>query len=217
MKHRRILLDIETQRDLFLPAGSCFTPQAPAAARNICRLFDWAARSHVPVISTVLRVRRFERGPLAGVPHCVEGTDGERKLPGTVLPHRVNFGLRNCTDLPGKVLSHYQQVVFEKRVTDIFAHARLERLISELPPATFVICGAGVAKGIVQAAVGLRYRGFGVLLASDAVVDLGDKLTEMAYLRMQAKGVIFAPTGEIVVPRPRPRAKPFRRPAHAHN
>jgi len=213
MDQDRILLDIETQRDFFEPGGSCFGPQARRAASGVLRLFKWAERNEIPVISTVLRVRKGERGPLCDIPHCVEDTEGEQKMSGTVMPTRINLGLRNTTDLPREIFERFQQVIFEKRDTDIFAHARLERLITELRPVTFIICGAGVARGIVQAAIGLRRRDFGVILASDAVVDLNDPMTEMAYLRMEAKKVVFAPTREIVTARPTRRRGTFRKPA----
>ena len=203
MVHERILLDIETQRDFFEPGRSCYSPDASRAAQSIYRLFSWARIDHIPVISTVLRVRANEHGPLTSAPHCVEGTDGEKKLSKTLLRHRINLGLRNVTDLPGNLFAKYQQVIFEKRDTDILAHARLERLITELAPATFVLCGVGVSHGLVQATVGLRNRGFGVIVASDAIVDLGHPLREMAYLRMEAKGAIFVPTSEIIAPAPR--------------
>jgi nicotinamidase-related amidase len=208
MGYDRILLDIETQRDFFVPGGSCYRSGATEAADQVYRLFQWAKEQSVPVISTVLRVRDG-LGPLSATPHCADGTDGERKLSRTVLPRRVNLGLLNTTDLPGELFARYQQAIFEKRQTDIFAHARLERLITEIREATFVICGAGVAHGIVQAAVGLRSRGFGVIVAEDAIVDLGHPLAAMARLRMEAKGAIFAPTSEIIAPRPR-KTRPFR-------
>lgn len=202
MQYERILLDVEAQRDFFEPGGSCYTPEAHQAKLNLYRLFHWAGRSRIPVMSTVLRVRRGERGPLANRPHCVDETEGEAKLPGTVLPGRINLGLLNTTDLPRDIFERHQQVIFEKRDTDIFLHSRAERLITELEPGTvFVLCGAGLAKGIVQAAVGLRNRGFGVVLAEDASLSLDDPMTEMAVRRMQAKGVIFAPTKEIIAPR----------------
>lgn len=210
MRIDRILLDIETQRDFFLPGGSCYRKNATAALKNIYRLFQWARAGRVPVLSTVLRVRRGEPGPLAPVPHCVEGTGGERKIARTVLPRRINLGLRNSTDLPGDIFDDYQQVIIEKRDTDLLAHARAERLITELPPATFVVCGAGLAVSIFQAAVGLRTRGFGVIAADDALVDLGDAFAPMARLRMEAKGVVFARTEEIVAPKPCRTARPFR-------
>jgi len=197
---RRLLLDIETQRDFFCPGGSCYTRQASLASENISRLFDWARREGVPVISTLLRVRPAERGPLCCSPHCVEGTEGERKLDRALLASRTDLGLRNITDLPADLLERYQQVIFEKRDTDIFKHLRIERLISRLAEAAFILLGAGVADGIVQAAIGLRSRGYGVILVSDAVLDFGDARSDMAYLRMEAKGVIFAPTARIISP-----------------
>jgi len=211
MHLERILLDVESQRDFFDRSGGCYVRGSDKARANIRRLFRWAGANDIPVISTVLRVRKGERGPLAKTPHCIEDSPGEQKLPGTILTRRINFGLRNTTDLPREVFQQYQQVIFEKRDTDIFSHARAERLITELEPATFIICGAGIAHGIVEAAVGLRARGFAVVLAGDAVVDLDDPLEEMAYLRMEAKGVVFVPTREITVPRPARRAARFRR------
>lgn len=210
MNFDRILLDVHTQRDFFHPAGSMYTPKASAIAEHIYRLFDWARKNEVPVISTVLRVRPFQPGPLGETAHCIDSTDGERKLARTILPRRVNMGLLNTTDLPENLFPHYQQVIFEQRDTDIFVHARAERLLTELSHATFVICGAGVAHGIVQAAVGLRTRGFGVILASDAVLDFEHPLADMANLRMQAKGTIYAPTSEIVAPLTKRRAAEFR-------
>ena len=209
MRYERILLDIETQRDFFLPGGALYTPQADRAARQIQRLFAWAKAEHIPVISTLLRVRPDRLGPFSA-PACIEGSLGERRLPRTLLRRRIDFGLRNTTDLPPRVFRQYQQLLFEQRVTDMFTHSRLERLITELSPATFVICGAGVAHGVFEAAVGLRSRRFGVVVASDAVAVLPGEKDEMAILRMEAKGVVFAPTRLIVAPVARRPVVPFR-------
>ena len=200
MNYERILLDVDTQRDFFVPSGSMYNVQAATAVGNVYRLFDWARKQSVPVISTVLRVRPFQHGPMGETPHCVDGTEGERKLARTILPRRVNLGLLNTTDLQHNIFHRFQQVIFEQRETDIFAHARAERLLTELGKATFVVCGAGVAQGLVQAVVGLRSRGFGVIVASDAILDFKHPLAKMAYLRMEAKGAIFASTSEIVTP-----------------
>ena len=208
--HGQILLDVEVQADFFLPGGSCYSRQSKAAARRIRQLFRWVRRERIPVISTVLRVRPNERAPLAPVPHCVDGGHGERKLRRTVLPSRINLGLRSSTDLPSDLFDRYQQIIFEKRDPNIFLHAGAERLITELPMTTFVICGAGTAGGIAAAAIGLRFRGFGVILAADAVLDLGDPLADMARRRMDAKGVVFANTSDIVAPASSGRVVPMR-------
>jgi len=197
MRYKKVLLDIETQRDFFAPGGACYSAHSIEAAGNIRRLFAWARTRRIPVISTMLRNRPDRKGPLAPVPHCVEGTDGERRLGGTLLRPHIDLGLRNITDLPLDLFANYRQVLFEMRFTDIFAHSRIERLITELDAETFVVCGAGSAGGIVQAVIGLRAREFNIILAADAILDLDDPGAEFAWLRMLAKGAVPLSTEEI--------------------
>jgi len=198
-----VLLDVETQWDFFRRGGNCYRwPESSAVAANIYTLFQWARQGGIPVMSTLLRVRPVKPGPLAKLPCCAEGSWGERKLVRTVLRERVNFGLRNSADLPPNVFQRYRQVIFEKRHTDLFSHTRAERLITELPPCTFVVCGAGVAEGIAQAAIGLRARGFAVVLARDAVLPIHTQRARKALLRMQAKGVNGLGTAQIAASAP---------------
>ncbi len=205
-----VLLDIESQRDFFSPEGALYQPESAGVYRRISRLFAWARANEIRVVSTLLRLRQGQRGSLSPRPYCVDNTEGEQKMPRTALARRINLGLLNTTDLPDHILKHYQQVIFEKRDADIFTHARIERLITELPLCTFVICGAGVSAGIVQAAVGLRSRGFPVILASDAVLTIQPDLARMAHLRMAAKGVVYAATESIIAPVAKPRRLSFR-------
>ena len=205
-----VLLDIESQRDFFSPDGALHQPDSAVVYRQIARLFAWARANEIRVISTLLRLRPGQRGALSPKPYCVDNTEGEQKMPRTTLARKINLGLLNTTDLPDHIFQQYQQVIFEKRAPDIFAHARIERLITELPPCTFVLCGAGVSTGIYKAAVGLRSRGFPVILASDAALTIPPEWAHMAHLRMEAKGVVFATTDSIIAPVAKPRRASFR-------
>ncbi len=198
MWNDRILLDIEVQRDFFSPGGACFERSHLAAARNVRRLFAWARRQGCAAISTMLRVRRGRIGPLAPVPHCIDGTNGEKRISGALLARHIDFGIRDTTDLPADLFENYRQVVFEKRHTDIFRHSRAERLLTDLEPTTFVVCGAGTAGGIVEAVLGVIARGFRVQLATDAILDLNSPDAEYAWVRMLAKGARPMLTDEIV-------------------
>lgn len=204
-----VLLDLESQRDFFLPSGSYYTREAESARKNLYTLFEWARKNAQPVISTVLRVAPNHQGPMGPKPHCLEDTDGEKKLSRTLIRPYIDLGLQNSTDLPANLFETYRQVIFEKRNTDIFAHARIERLMTEMSNICFVLCGAGVAQGLVEAAIGLRMRGFGVVIAKDAVVDLNDPHANFAYERMNAKGCVFAKTKDIVAPATRAGQTPF--------
>ena len=207
MGYERILMDMEVQRDFFCRSGRFYSKTNSQVLKHIKELLNWAKIQCVPVISTLLRTSRT-RPCREHPPYCIEGTEGELRAPRTVLPNHVAFGTRMTTDLPECILDHYQQVIFEKRSLDILSNLRVERLLTQLSKnTTFILCGAGIAGGIGQAAITLRSRKFGVILAADAAADLGDPGTEMAKRRMAAKGVIFCPTAAIVAPPVTPKRK----------
>lgn len=196
-----ILIDLETQRDFFMPDGSFYTPRAGEVRKNIYTLFDWARCEHIPVISSVLRFHPGDLGPLGSRPHCVEGTSGERKLLNTTVHPMIDLGMRNSTDLPDNLFDCYNQIIIEKRASDLFLHARAERLFTEFMGSgkCFVLCGADVAGGLTLTALGLRNRGFGVVLAADGFVSPGKwDSANLEIPRMQAKGVVFMRTQDII-------------------
>ena len=199
MAYDRILLDMEVQKDFFTRSGRFYSKANGPVLRHVKELLKWAKLQGVPVVSTLLRVAPTD----SHLPYCIEGTEGESRVPRTVLPNHIAFGTRRTTDLPENILDHYQHVLFEKRDLSILSNLRIERLLTQLSGnATFILCGAGLAGGIAQSAIALRSRKFGVIVASDAVADLGDPNAEMAARRMEAKGAVFCPTETIIAPKP---------------
>jgi isochorismate hydrolase len=207
MGYERILMDMEVQKDFFCRTGRFYSKTNVQVLKRIRELLGWAKHQSVPVVSTMLRVYRDTSRP-DHLPYCIEGTEGELRAPRTILPNYIAFGTKRTTDLPESILDHYQQVLFEKRELSILSNLRIERMLTELGGnATFILCGAGLAGGIAKAAITLRSRRFGVILATDAVADLGDPGTEMALRRMAAKGVVFCPTATIIKPPVRTKRK----------
>ena len=200
MRYERILLDMEVQKDFFCRSGRFYSRTNGPVLRHIKELLKWAKNQCVPVVSTLLRASRTTVD-YDHLPYCIEGTEGELRVPRTVLPNHIAFGTRRTTDLPESILDHYQQVIFEKRDLDILSNLRIERLLTQLSGnATFILCGAGLVGGIARAAITLRSRKFGVIIANDAIADLGDPSTEMALRRMAAKGVVSCLTSAIIAP-----------------
>ncbi len=191
---------MEVQKDFFCRVGRFYSKANGQVLKHIKELLSWAKGQPVPVVSTMLRVYRSASG-LHYPPYCIEGTEGELRVPRTTLSNYIAFGTRRTTDLPESILDHYRQVLFEKRELSILSNLRIERLLTQLAGnATFILCGAGLADGIAKAAITLRSRRFGVILATDAVADLGDPSAEMAMRRMAAKGVVFCTTATIIKP-----------------
>jgi len=194
-----IMIDLHVQRDLFAPGGSLYTRANSRATANVYRLFQWARMTGVPILSPVLLVRPGRQGPFGRAPHCIEGSGGEVKLARTLLSRRVNLGLSHTADLERGLFSKYAQIIFETRDTNILHHAKFERLIAELNGQhTFVLCGATIARGILEAVLGLRRYGHRVFVAEDAVLELDLPDTEMAWLRVVAKDAICLGTDQIV-------------------
>ena len=197
MEQKIILLDIDTQEDFLLPAGSLYTGQAELIRSNICKLFGWAKRNCVPVLSTVLRLSPNQAGPYGTRKHCIDATHGELKLSQTLLKSHVNLGSRNIGDLPNNLFEEYQQIIVERHFMDIFQHHRLERIIMQNRHAQFIVTGAGLCRSVVQAVIGLCARGIRTIVPVDAVLNIINEDTEMVYKRMQAKNAIITHTHEI--------------------
>lgn len=199
MREPTLLLDIDTQKDMLQAGGSLFKQAANQPKANIYRLFDWAKHTGAPVISTQLLVRPGRIGPFGDQPHCIEDTEGAEKLTRTLLNRRINLGLANNADLPPDLFQTHQQVIFQTREPNLLGHAKAERLITELSnDYRVIICGVGAAAGIRQAVIGLRSRGFDVVIAEDAVLDMDDPKAEMAWLQMLAKSAQPSSTAQIL-------------------
>src|SRR5215212_8363612 len=109
----RVLVDVDVQHDFCDKAGALFVPGSPND--RFRDLVKWAVESEVPIIGSVDShawdawefASNRNLGPDGDKPcfpdHCVKGTPGWLKVPGT-LPPRFRF-LPNVTDAPlGRVM-----------------------------------------------------------------------------------------------------------------
>lgn len=191
-RFRRVLVDVDTQYDLFVQANH----DATALLGRVRRLMAWARQRHVPVVSTALsRPYSVSTVRTPGAPDaCIEGTPGQQKLRYTTLPVRVVFGAENRFDLPRNLLEDYQQVIFEKRSADPFAQPRADRLLTDLKADEFVVFGMGTSTAVKATVLGLLHRGKRVLVVYDAVERSDRRATTMALRQMEAKGARMVTT-----------------------
>ncbi|MHC4645786.1 MAG: cysteine hydrolase family protein [Planctomycetota bacterium] len=194
-RRRYILIDVDTQRDLFLANGSACIRNHRRILARIRRIIAWARRNHVPVISTC--EVRPSNGNGNGDGRCIDGTDGQKKIRYTLLGNRISFPADGSTDLPGDLLQRYRQVILHKRCVDPFAEPRIERLLSEVRAEEFILIG-GSAEGAIQATVlGLLQRGKRVRIVADAVGLHNKKQARMALRKMEAKGAKLVETKKL--------------------
>src|SRR5688572_33098551 len=82
---KTVFLDIDTQIDFMFPAGALYVPGAEQVLPAICRLNAYAVENHIPLISTMDAHSENDVEFLNWPPHCVVGTEGQKKPQGTVF------------------------------------------------------------------------------------------------------------------------------------
>jgi nicotinamidase/pyrazinamidase len=200
---RSVFIDVDTQHDFCAPSGALYVPGADALHGNFVALFALATEHEAPIVSSVdshaFDAWEFEGAPSTGPrgerpnfpPHCVKGSAGWLKLPGTLAP-RVRF-------LPNVPLRHDelkaavranrpQQIVLEKEVYSLFANPNAELVLDELTggggPTRFFVFGVALDYCVKAAALGLedwlgrRNRDGEVWLIEDATAAVDGSVTE---------------------------------------
>jgi nicotinamidase-related amidase len=181
-----LLIDIDTQKDFLLPDGSACVRNQAEVLSKIRQIMAWTSRENVPVISTV-EVYPNNNG-CSEVDYCLDGTDGQKKVPCTLLRQRVSFPADDKNALPADILLAYKQVILHKRCIDPFDEPRIERLLSEVQADEFVLIGAGTEDAVRATAMGLLQRGRKVRIIVDALGSHNIKEAKFALRKMKAKG-----------------------------
>jgi len=183
-------LDVDTQRDFMLPSGALYVPGAERIIPKLRRLFDFARKNEITILSSV--DAHFEEDPefQQFPPHCIQGTDGQRKIDDTALPRPLIFQNkavdRNLLDAVRK----HQQIIVEKQSLDLFSNPMAERLLRALPPRAIVF-GVTTEHCVRLACLGLRRRKIQAALVTDAVRAIAPKSEKDALEEMRQAGVEF--------------------------
>lgn len=182
---RYFLIDIDTQRDFLLAGGDACIRNHRKVLANIRRVMAWARHEHIPIISTAEVYRNNGRTTIG---HCIDGTDGQRKIPYTLLRNRAFFPADGTNILPADLLRAHRQVILHKRCIDPFDEPRLDRLLSEVQADEFILIGAGIEDAVKATALGLLQRGKNVQVVVDAVGSHSRTEAKLALRKMETKG-----------------------------
>ena len=185
-RRRRILIDINTQKDFFLADGAVCTKNHRRVLANLRRVMAWVRHQHISIISTS-EVYPNNNGD-SETNYCLDGTEGQKKLHYTLVSNNISYPADGNTDLPRDILRRYRQVILHKRCVDPFEEPRIDRLLSEVQANEFILIGA-CAEGAVEAtALGLLQRGKKVSVVVDAVGSHQNREARLALRKVKAKG-----------------------------
>lgn len=209
--NRTVFVDVDTQWDFCDPKGALCVPGSPNEVFG--ELIEYALSKAIPIVGSVdshaYDAWEFGSndnvGPEGEKPgfadHCVKGTAGWLKMPGT-LPDRFRFvspvlpprPAEEANALASELLSGANQALyFEKEVYSLFANPLAEAVVEALDAAVggarFVVFGVATEYCVQAAALGLADRGYEVVLLNDAVAGIVAADAELALETMKEKGV----------------------------
>jgi nicotinamidase-related amidase len=185
-RRRRILIDINTQRDCLLAEGKACIRNHRRILAHIRRVIAWARITNTPIIS-MAEVYPANNSRLETA-CCIDGTEGQKKISYTLLSNRISFPADGSTDFPRDILRRYRQIILHKRTVDPFKEPRIDRLLSEVRANDFLLIGTTAEGAVIETALGLLQRGKSVTVVVDAVGLTNRKEGRLALRKMEAKG-----------------------------
>lgn len=195
----RVLFDVDTQFDFLDPAGDLYVPGATQILPVLQRLFDYARKWGLPVISTADEHSAHDPEFEQFGRHCEAGTLGQHKMPFTVLP--ASRIVRPDDHLPAgasPLLREYRQLIFHKASIDVFVNSHLGNLIETLHVGEYVVFGVATDYCVASAVEGLLRRGAKIALVTDAVRPLEAERGAEVTDDFARRGVRLVRTAEVV-------------------
>jgi nicotinamidase/pyrazinamidase len=195
-----VFVDIDTQRDFLEESGALHVPGSRSIVANLERLSRTAAARGIPVLATACCHTATDPELSQFPPHCMAGTEGQRRIPATERPDSVVLAIGDRLD--GPLPAH---LTLNKQEFDVFSRADAGDLIARYDQAkpTFVVYGVATDYCVRAAVEGLLARDCRVAVVVDAIRAI-DPDAEAAILTDWAmRGTLLATT-EVVCREPGP-------------
>lgn len=179
---KTVFVDVDTQLDFMVPAGALYVPGAEVLIPTIASLNRFAAGHGIPILSTV--DAHSENDPEFAVwpPHCVAGTQGQRKPAATL------------------VAGYASQFIFEKQTVDFGPTASFLEEIRRLDAGHFVVYGVVTEHCVRSAATALLQAGKRVELVTDAIRSIDDQAGARTLDQLTAAGATLTTSSAIIGP-----------------
>ncbi len=194
-KRRLSFWDVDTQVDFLSRGGKLYVPGSETILPNLERLTRWAAHCNVLVVASVCAHRASDAEFRSWPPHCLVGTEGQRKIPETTLPRRTVIPNHRVV-IPAK-LDSWQQILLEKQELDVFTNPNIERVLERLARPEIVLYGVVTEICVALTARRLLENGYLVRLVQDATCALEEAKGREFLGEFVRQGGSLAVTDEI--------------------
>lgn len=189
------LWDVNTQQDFILPEGKLYVRGAEKLRPNFRRLYALARKARLPVVATADAHTADQARMQDWPPHCIAGTEGQAKVPETLLSRSrtLRVDVREAPPLePGA------QLVLEKGHMDAFTHPCARAIVEKSGIDRWIVFGVMTDYSVRLSALGLLKLGRKVTVVTDAVRGWAEDTSRQAVIEMQAAGADFRTTAAVI-------------------
>jgi len=197
-KSKVVFVDVDTQRDFMCPDGALYVKGAESIIPNLKKLIYAALKAGIPIISSADKHTERDEEMDQFPPHCIGGTEGQKKIPETITSGLITLPNRPYTGDFLTLFDHYDQVVLQKSKLDLFTNCNTEPLLSQLFADDFVVFGVATDYCVRMAVLGLLQREKKVTLVLDAIRAVDEAAGEAAVAEMLEKGAQQATTPQVL-------------------
>jgi len=190
---KTVFFDIDTQIDFLFPAGSLYVPGAERLLPALAQLTRYAAEHSIPVVASMDAHAEDDAEFQLWPPHCVAGTQGQRKPADLLLERRVTIP----TTAGEYAIEGAQQIIVEKQTLDVFANSNLPRLLEQLEAERCVVYGVATEYCVRSAITGLLKTGARVELVGEGVREIDAAGAQVTLSEFAAAGGCLTTLAEV--------------------
>ncbi len=198
--------DVDTQNDFLLSDGRLYLRGAEGIRPNLRKLYGSLKQRPIPVVATMETHSPSDEELRLWPPHCLVGTEGQQKVPETLLEKRVVVPYDRAFKAPPLIPGG--QIILEKCHLDCFSNPRAAEVVLASDIEQWVVFGVATDYAVRQAVLGLLKLGCRVTVISDAVHGAGAETSRQAEIEMQSAGAEFMKTVEFLQSLPARRSRP---------
>ena len=198
MNEQLVCVDIDTQIDFMRPDGKLYVSGAEEIVPNLVKLMQYARQHDIPVLSSADAHTRDDPEFKIWPPHCVAGTEGQRRIPETQFPDaKVVPSIPGAFHPPPR---WSDQPLFERPTSDTADNPNFDAIIESLKPRRAVVFGVATEYCVRADALSILKRGMPVDLVEDAIKAIKKEDGRKAIEEMQAAGARLVKTEDVCQP-----------------
>jgi nicotinamidase/pyrazinamidase len=187
--------DVDTQFDFMDPRGSLYVQGAQAIRARLQQLITYAGEHSIPILSSADAHASDDPSFAEWPPHCVLGTDGQRRIPETQLPNAHVVPNR-----PGAFEAPREwpaQIIIEKQEYDAATNVNFGDILQALGRRHFIVFGVATEYCVRSTVLSLLKTGCVIQVVTDAIQAIDETAGHKTLEELRSAGAEFTTTAVV--------------------